>query len=271
MTEYYQTAEGEGAGVGRGPDEDSMENVLDLLKLTNPPDVSEGLLDETEILTQLSAEITEELARDVRNLLVYRGFKDAGMFEAEDVKRLGFDICANPQALEKLIDNAKNAVSGTEPGVLDLIRARDEADFKMIQRDLTHTAYGLLRWLEIIDEEELYQLRYNGTPDDQRNLQKFARLIVAPAMTNLLNAMQTTVERGGRKFKFQEAMALAWNRARALDREQAAFDEGDCDAIERRRRLLDSPQMDEARQEFYIRREQELDTLSEEIPPPDEI
>lgn len=270
MTGGNKDPHNENQGAHSGPDTPSMENVLELLRLSRPPQVMESPLNAVDELEQISEELTKELAGFVRNILIDNGFLDAGAFEAEDVQRLGFDICNDAEALEKLISIAKNNASVNQLRIDDLIRARDEVDYELTQRELTDAAYGLMRWVEIIDEDELYQLRISDDFNDKRNLQKFARLIVSPAMTQLLSAMQKTVERAGRKFAFKEAMAMAWNRARALDREQAALDAGDAQAIERRRKLLGSSVMEEAQRELLTRSEHEVDRLPDDFPHPDE-
>jgi hypothetical protein len=270
MIEFYPSIDGTGDYPGE-PDEDSLENVLEVIRLTRLPAIEECSLEDTDQLAQLSRELTAELARDVRGLLVHHKFKDAGMFESEDVDRLGYDICANPLLLEKLINIAKQSAGDKEVSVTDLLRVRKEADYLSDQRELTHTAYGLMIWLEIVDEEDLRQIYYNGTADDHRNLQRFARKIVSPAMIMLLVTMQKTVERSGRKFKFQEALSITWHRAKVIDREQSAIDEGDEEALERRRKLLSLPAYEQAVDELAARSELEpRGFINHEIPRPDD-
>jgi hypothetical protein len=226
---------------------------------------------ETLYPEMVSSPLLEDMERSTRELLAVEDFSDAGSFDVEIMRRIGYDVFASKEILTVLMRNARIRAKqeNRQPTTEDLVKERDQLDIESMHIEQTQRAYGYLAWLDIIDDEELNRIKNEGGDNERRDMYKLSRLLDSPAMASLLDRLNNIIRREGRKLTFQEVMNLSWSRVQALNREQAAIDAGDPLAIEQRERKLQRPDMRKAADERS--HEEEFKRLPREIPPPEEL
>lgn len=211
----------------------------------------------------------DELAREVRLLFEGRGdIKDSGSVDGAIIAELGFDVCANPELLAVIIDEAKSVYAGTDGQVKleDILKAGKSIEAKDMEHRQTQVAEFTLAD-HGVEEWEIAEL----SQTNPRQLRSIARLLDSPILGAFSERIAGVVREEGAKYTLDEITTRALGIMRRYNHHQVALQEGDPIAIELQRQIMRREDMQIAFGEMVLREEFEIDRPSKDIPNPEEV
>jgi len=210
-----------------------------------------------------------ELASYVRSFFEARGdIKDPGSVDVAFIEKIGVDVCAMPDFLEILIDEAKAHYSDIDGKVKidDVLQAAVIVEHKQMEFEQTQEA-GFVLIDHGVEESEISAL----IESDPHKARSIARLLKSPILGTFNRRVTQHVMEQGSRYSLEQITETALQIMRNYNRHQAALEAGDPAAIEHQRLLMRLPEMRVALGEMLVREEFETDRLPKDLPNPEAV